>query len=150
LPDTGLAGRWMNLMPDHVLVHREPLEQLLNKSWAMFQLLAEESGYDTCDLLPDSELVILAVQASILIPGLMAPGHYPPAPPAYRFRGGTPLAAVYRAPGDNRLRCEADAKVVFCNEAQAIAATRRTAQRMYYYQGPCGHWHLTRRIQDGQ
>lgn len=136
-------------MADHVLVHREPLEQLLAKAWDMFELLAEQSGYDQCDLLSDSELVILAVQAGLPIPGPMAPGSYPPAPPAYRFRGGVPLAAVYRCDGDNRLRCELDAKVVFGTEAQAVAAKHRvdSRQKMYHYQGPCGHWHLTRRKQ---
>jgi hypothetical protein len=135
-------------MADHVLVHRDVLARLLTKSWEMFVGLAEMSQYPEINLESDSELVILAVQAGLLIPGPMAPGHVPPPPPGRRFQGGTPLAATYRAPGDERLRCEVCAKVVFPTENHAAAAARNIAARrpMRYYLGPtCGHWHVTRR-----
>ncbi len=135
-------------MPNHVLVSRDALGSLLRKTWDMFGLLAEESGYTETNLESGSELVTLAVQAGLPIPGPMAPGHVPPAPPAYRFRGGTPVGPVYRVDGDCRLRCELDAKVVFPTKAQAVAATQRiTGTQMYHYLGACGHWHLTRQPQ---
>ncbi len=134
-------------MPKHVLVHRDPLERLIRDAWDI------GSGRVTPDIRThlegDSDIVVVAVQAGILVPGPLAGP--PPPPPARRFRGGTPVGGVYRAEGDARLRCELDAKVVFPTEAQAVSATRLiTSTRMYHYLGPCGHWHLTRQRQDNR
>jgi hypothetical protein len=71
----------------HALVDKDALNRLLRKSWEMFELLAEDSGYTERYLEPDSELVTLAVQAGLQIPGPLAPGTVPPAPPHRRFRG---------------------------------------------------------------
>lgn len=153
-----------------VLVSREALERLLTRSWSMFELLAEDSGYKTRTLEPESELVTLAVEAGLLIPGPLTPGTVPPAPPQHHFdvqrvfelmdacvehleADGVDLsehvdllASTYRAEGDPRLRCMADTKVIYGTEEQAQAAASRISGRqpMRHYQGHCGHWHVSR------
>lgn len=131
----------------YVLVDRDQLDKLLKRTWEMFELLAEEAGYTERNLTPDSELVTLAVQAGLLIPGPLQPGTVPPPPPHRRFRGGTPLAGWYRAEGDERIRCEADAKVIYGTMEQAESAARLISSRqpMKAYQGDCGHYHVARR-----
>lgn len=131
----------------HVLVDRDALGRLLVKAWDMFELLAEDSGYTEVTLEPESELVTLAVQAGLQIPGPLRPGTVPPPPPHRRFRGGTPLAGWYRAEGDERIRCEADAKVIYGTMEQAESAARLISSRqpMKAYLGDCGHYHVARR-----
>jgi hypothetical protein len=128
----------------HALVNKVALDGLIRKAWEMFTLLAEDSGYTEVTLEPESELVTLAVQAGLLIPGPLAPGTVPPAPPHGRFQGGTPVALCYRGE-DAKLRCSVDAKVVYGSKAQAAKAAAQIAERhpMKVYQGPCGHWHLS-------
>lgn len=128
----------------HALVDKRKLDQLLRKAWDMFTLLAEDSGYEQVYLEPESELVTIAVQAGLMIPGPMAPGTVPPPPPHARFQGGSPLGLCYRG-SDNKLRCALDAKVVYGTKAQAGKAAAQIGDRhpMRVYQGPCGHWHLS-------
>jgi hypothetical protein len=126
-----------------VLVDREELDNLLRKAWTMFELLADDSGYEQRYLHPNSELVTLAVQAGLQIPGPMEPGTVPPAPPPSRVVG---LCQTYRVNGDPRLRCTRDQKVVYTTEAKAVHAAELITLReqpMRAYLGPCGHWHLT-------
>lgn len=120
-----------------VLVDRDALAQLLTRAWDMFVCLADESGYAECDLLAGSELVTLACQAGLPIPGPLAPGEVPP----------PPTASTYRERDDNRLRCCADGKVVFLSEQSAREAAERITndrQPMKWYRGPCGHHHVSR------
>ncbi len=137
-------------MSNHVLVDRTLLRDLLREAYGSREEIAIEGGAytewhaDWKYLQPDDHIVMLAVQAGIVISApLAAP---PPAPPIARFRGGEPTAPTYRAEGDNRLRCSADAKVVYCTEAQAVSASGLIGQRqrMKHYQGACGHWHVAR------
>jgi hypothetical protein len=83
---------------------------------------------------PRDEVVTLAVQAGLQIPGPLTPGTVPPAP------------SFFRKEGDARLRCVQDGKVVYTSmEAAEHAATlvgRR--QPMRAYRGNCGHFHLSR------
>lgn len=134
----------------YVLVDRDQLDKLLKRTWEMFELLAEESGYTERNLTPDSELVTLAVQAGLLIPGPLQPGTVPPAPPKHRF--GTDndrvlMTPTYRTKGDLRLRCEADAKVVYTSMEAASHAAGLISGReaMKAYLGDCGHFHVARR-----
>jgi hypothetical protein len=128
----------------HVLVDKAVLDKLLRKAWDMFELLAEDSGYTERYLEPESELVMLAVQAGLRIPGPMAPGTVPPAPPHGRFQGSVPCAPCFR---DERgkVRCSADGKVIYGTQSAASKAVALIAQRhpMRVYLGPCGHWHLS-------
>lgn len=129
----------MTLVP----VDREALASLLRRTWDMFTILAEDSGYESVDLLADSELVQLACQAGLPIPGPMAPGEVPPAPPVHLGRLTSP---TYREL-DGRLRCLECGKVVYGNSAQAKEAASRITgarQAMRWYIGECGHYHLSR------
>jgi hypothetical protein len=116
----------------------------------MFELLAEDSGYTERTLEPESELVTLAVEAGLPIPGPMAPGSAPPVPPKHRFASAADrvlMAPTYRTEGDHRLRCEADAKVVYTSMDQAAHAASAISGRepMKPYLGRCGHYHVARR-----
>jgi len=126
-----------------VPVNRDALAALIQRAWDLFVCLADESGYEIVDLLPESELVQLACQAGLPIPGPMAPGTVPPAPPPYLGRLTSP---TYREL-DGRLRCVECGKVVYGNSAQAKEAASRITgarQAMRWYIGECGHYHLSR------
>lgn len=125
----------------HALVDRKVLERLLKRAYHMGLKLHGEVS-----LSPDDELVSLAVQAGLLIPGPLDPGKVPPPPPHRRFRGGVPLAGLYRAEGDPRIRCMEDAKVVYGTMREAEHAAALISQRrvMRAYQGMCGHYHVAR------
>jgi hypothetical protein len=127
-----------------VPVDRDALARLLDRAWDMFQILAEDAGYEHADLEAGSEIVTLACQAGLPLPGPLAPGHVPPAPPPWL---GRLTAPTYRDAGDGRLRCTGCGKVVFGNQGtagKAAAAISGDRQPMRTYIGPCGHWHLSR------
>jgi hypothetical protein len=150
-----------------VLVDQAALGALLRRAWDMFVLLAEDSGFEEMNLEPTSELVVLACQAGLPIPGPLKPGTLPPPPPQHHFDvgrvfelmdqcmermggridQGTAMGGTYRAEGDPRLRCVEDGKVVYTSMEQAEAAARRISDRqpMKAYRGPqCGHYHVSR------
>jgi hypothetical protein len=126
-----------------VVVDRDALDRLLVRAWSMFTLLADESGYSEVNLEPSSELVTLAVQAGLRIPGPLAPDTLPPAPPVYF---GRLTAPTYRDADGDSLRCTECGKVVYGNKKQAGKAAAQIAERqeMRTYLGGCGHWHLSR------
>lgn len=149
-----------------VLVDRNALDALLRRAWDMFVLLAEQSGYEEMNLEPGSELVVLACQAGLPIPGPLKPGTLPPAPPQHHFDvgkvfdlmdqcmgrlggrldEGEATAGTYRANGDPRLRCIKDGKVVYTSQeaAEHVAGRISTRQPMKAYRGRCGHHHVSR------
>ena len=125
-----------------VAVDRALLDVLLRECYAV---LSGSETLDITDCLHHGDpLVRLAVQAGLQIPGPMAPGHVPPAPPPWL---GRLTAPTYRDADDGRLRCTECGKVVYGNNAQAgkasaLISTERQAMRTYL--GPCGHYHLSR------
>jgi hypothetical protein len=124
-----------------VAVDRAALARLLGKTWDMFLMLAEEAGFEKGDLEAGSELVLLAVQAGLPIPGPMAPGHLPPPPPEYLDQ----LTAPTYRDHEDKLRCCKCKKVVYGNQAQAHKAVQQIYKRqpMKWYRGGCGHYHLS-------
>lgn len=139
-----------------VLVDKDQLETLLMGDYEFRREIAVEGGCaskwdeEWQFLDPDDVLVTLAVQAGLLVPGPMKPGTVPPAPPAWRFASHLDrftCAATYRTKKDPRLRCEADAKVVYTTLEQAAHAASLISGRqpMKAYLGPCGHYHVSRR-----
>lgn len=108
----------------------------------MFECLADESGYTEVNLEPSSELVTLAVEAGLPIPGPMAPDTVPPAPPVW---GGSLCAPTYRDDED-KLRCVGCGKVVYGTHGAGHRAAKEISSRqpMRAYLGPCGHYHISR------
>jgi hypothetical protein len=135
-----------------VLVDRDALEALLREMVDLREAYAIEGGAVTkwsegepvMYLDPRDEVVTLAVQAGLQIPGPLAPDTLPPAPPVYF---GRLTAPTYRDPDEGALRCTECGKVVYGNQKQAGKAAAQIAERqeMRTYLGRCGHWHLSRR-----
>jgi hypothetical protein len=130
-------------MADLVLVSRSVLEEVLEQAMGNERVYADQ-------LEPGDPVLTIAVQAGLPLPAPMKQGTVPPAPPCHRFASHLDrlvCAATYRTKSDPRLRCEADAKVVYTNPEQAAAAARAISGRtpMQWYLGPCGHYHVARR-----
>lgn len=131
-----------------VLVTKELLDTALRTAYACRQDTTEPGCFMYLD--GDDFLVTLAVEAGLKVPGPLRPGTIPPPPPQHRFSNGFEhrvCAATYRTPGDRRLRCEADAKVVYTSpeKAESAAATISGREPMRAYLGTCGHYHVARR-----
>jgi hypothetical protein len=132
-----------------VLVDKHALDALLREMVDLREAYAIEGGAlrqsqgEVMYLDPDDEVVVLAVQAGIVIPGPLAPGTVPPVPPAHHEGVCAP---TFRADGGRQLRCVPCGKVVYTNIRGAEAACRLIAERqaMRPYLGACGHYHVSR------
>lgn len=131
-------------MPQLVLVSRDALEKLIAECYDVW------AGRVTPDIAehlhPSDPIVTLAVEAAIRIPGPMAPGTAPPAPPLVNDPLSNACAQTFRHPSDHRLRCADDGKVVYTSMGKAEHAASRIAERqaMRAYLGRCGHYHVSR------
>lgn len=133
----------------YALVSRDALDALLREMVDLREAYAVEGGAlapsrgEVMYLDPRDEVVTLAVEAGVVIPGQLTPGTVPPAPPVW---ASGVCAPTYRADGGRQLRCVACGKVVYTNLQAAEAACRLISERqaMRSYLGPCGHYHVSR------
>ncbi len=128
-----------------VLVDQYALGQLIREMYDLrlsaAEMVVNDGMVEYLD--PRDELVTLAVQAGLPLPGPMQPGTAPPPPPEQLPASN--VAPVHRAP-DGRLRCTECGKVVYTSlsKAEHAASTISRREAMRAYHGRCGHYHVSR------